>query len=439
MRLPPGPAGPVDAERMRSAPLDFVTDLARCYGDVTRHQTDGDTVYLLNRPDLAQYVLKDNGANYTKLGTPDDRMLRPLLGNGLLTSDGEEWARQRHQCAPAFRMSEVRTFDSIITQATTGMLDGWVGALGSGEPLAVDHELTALALTIVTRAILGADIAGASAGFGSAVDAVNRFIGHYVPTDDPDPADTVARRRNFLTARGFLEMVTRTLIAARRTSGGDGSTLLDAMMHGAHGLTDVELRDQVLTLIMAGHETTAKSLTWTLYLLDAHPDEAQRVYDEVDTVLRGRTPTAADLADLPRCREAVLEAMRLYPPVWLISRRARAADVVDGFDVAPGTLVCVSQWVLHRDERYWDRPKQFRPERFGEPVRPSHLYLPFGGGDRVCIGQHLALVEATLVLAVLAQTVRLHLVEGFPVEPEALVTLRPKHGMRMIARPRAAR
>lgn len=436
--LPPGPAGEVDLERMRHAPLDFVTELARTYGDVSRHQAGGDTVYMVNRPDLARYVLKENGANYGKEHTPDDHMLRPLLGNGLLTSDGEVWARQRRACAPAFRLSEVRTFDGIITEAAHGLLDRWRPAVESGTPLAVDHHLTALTLTIITRAILGVDVDGVGEGFGQAVDAVNRCIGHYVPPADPDPADTALRREGFDRARVFLAAVTRTLIASRRVAGPDPDrgTLLDAMLRSEHTGSDVELRDQVLTLIMAGHETTAKALTWTFYLLDRHPEQAALVRAEVDQVLRGRTPTAADQPLLPRCKQAIQEAMRLYPPVWLISRRARAADVIAGYDVEPGTLVCISQWVLHRDPRYWSRPEEFRPERFAEPVRPSHLYLPFGGGERTCIGQHFAMVEATLVLATLLQRVRLELVDGFRVEPEALVTLRPRYGMSMIARPR---
>lgn len=201
-------------------------------------------------------------------------------------------------------------------------------------------------------------------------------------------------------------------------------------------LDDEELRDQVLTLVMAGHETTAKALTWTLYLLDRHPEEAEKVRAELDAVLGDRTPTAADLPDLVRCRRAIEEAMRLYPPVWLISRRAKGPDTVGGYEIPAGTLVCVSQWVLHRHPDYWDRPDAYVPDRFEDADLPSHLYLPFGGGERVCIGQHLALIEATLVLAVLMRATRLELEPGFTVEPEALVTLRPKHGMRMTARPR---
>jgi cytochrome P450 len=440
LRLPPGPAENVDLERMRSAPLDFVTDLSRTYGDVTRHVTDADTVYLLNRPDLARHVLKDNGSNYGKERTPDDFMLRPLLGNGLLTSDGEDWARQRRQCANAFRPVAVRAFDHVVTDAAAGLVDRWQAAADTGTPLAVDHQLTALTLSVISRAILGADIDGIGEGFGKAVDQVNRHIGHYVPADDPDPDDTVARRRGFLQSKAFLDMVTHTLIYARRAVAGPGAasageppTLLDALLAAESSMPDAELRDQVLTLVMAGHETTAKALTWTFYLLDQNPHEAELVYDEVDRVLGGRVPTAADLPALVHCRRAVEEAMRLYPPVWLITRRARAADVVDGYDLEPETLVCVSQWVLHRHPRYWDAPEEYQPSRFESGDRPSHLYLPFGGGDRICIGKHFAMVEATLVLAMVASRLRLALVPGHPVEPEALVTLRPKSGMSMVA------
>ncbi|MFG1876881.1 cytochrome P450 [Sphaerisporangium sp. NPDC049003] len=422
---------------MREAPLDFVTSMA-AYGDVTRHDADGEQVYMLNRPDLARYVLKENGSNYTKDRTPDDDMLRPLLGNGLLTSSGDEWAAQRRMCAPAFRPSEVERFDQVITDAAAGLLNRWTGG-GEGQAVRVDHDLTALTLTVIVKAMLGTDIGGAGDGFGRAVDAVNRFIGHYVPGDAIDPADTAVRYAGFHQARVFLDRVTRVIIAARRTGGGGGHDLLTSMLASGHAMSDTDLRDQVLTIIMAGHETTAKSLTWTLYLLDRHPEAARAVYAEIDEVLAGRMPTAADLPRLEACRRAIQEAMRLYPPVWLISRRSVEDDVIGGYDVPAGTLVCVSPWVLHRDPRYWDEPEAYRPERFasGRAARHlSHQYLPFGGGPRICVGQHFALVEATLVLAVILREARLELVEGFPVEPEALVTLRPRHGMMMIPRPR---
>ncbi|MEU8891897.1 cytochrome P450 [Streptomyces sp. NPDC048442] len=433
--VPPGPADPVDMAAMRADPLAFVTRMNREYGDLTSHVGDGERIYLLHRPDLAKHVLKDNFAHYTKANTPDDAMLRPLLGNGLLTSDGAEWARQRRLCAPAFRRTAVTAFDGIITEETHALLDRWRSA-EPGSPLPVDHHLTSLTLAILTRAVLGVDLGAAGEGFGRAVDAANRFMGHYVPDPDPDPQDTVLRRKGYVQARSFLQLVARTVIASRRTTGPAAAgqdTLMDTMIGE---LDDIDLRDQVLTLIMAGHETTAKALTWTLYLLDQHPAEAALIHAELDEVLAGRTPTAADLPALVHCRRAIEEAMRLYPPVWLISRRATRPDVIGGYEIPAGALVCVSQWVLHRHPDHWERPDDYVPARFADPELPSHLYLPFGGGERTCIGRHFALVEATLVLATLLQSVHLTLEPGFPVEPEALVTLRPKHGMRMTVTPR---
>ena len=434
--LPPGPQGVQDLRVMRDDPLAFLTRMSREYGDLTRHETDGETVYLVNRPDLARWVLKENHSNYTKDRTPDEEMLRPLLGNGLLTSSGEDWARQRRMYAPAFRRPEVETFDAMIVEAAAYLRDRWLDAAGT--PVRVDHDLTALTLGVIVRAMLGADLLGIGEGFGRAVDAVNRFIGHYVPEDDTDPADTAARREGYVRAQAFLNMVVRTIIMARRTAGEPDRPDLLAKMLPA-GMSDTELRDQVLTVVMAGHETTAKSLTWALYLLDQHPATAAAVSAEVDTVLNGRTPTAADLPALELTRRAVEEAMRLYPPVWLIARRAIGPDTLGGYAVAPETVICISPYLLHRDPRYWPDPERYDLDRFAPEqvaARPSHVYLPFGGGPRICVGQHLAMVEAVLVLATLVQRVRMELVPGFPVEPEALVTMRPKHGMTMIPRAR---
>jgi cytochrome P450 len=427
---------------MRDAPLVFLAGMAREYGDITRHETDGETVYLVNRPDLARHVLKDNHTNYTKDRTPDETMLRPLLGNGLLTSSGADWARQRRMYAPAFRRPEVETFDEMITGAATFLRDRWLGSAGT--PVRVDHDLTALTLGLIVNAMLGADLLGIGEGFGHAVDAINRFIGHYIPEDDTDPADTAARRAGYARAQAFLNLVVRTIVQARRTAGEPDRPDLLAKMLASHevmvdGLSDTELRDQVLTVIMAGHETTAKALTWTLYLLDQNPAAAGAVYAEIDQVLAGRPAAAADLPRLEQCRRAVSEAMRLYPPVWLIARRAIGPDTLGEYGVPPETVICVSPYILHRDPRYWAEPWRYDPDRFSPAEvarRPSHVYLPFGGGPRICVGQHLAMVETVLVLATLLQRVRLELQPGFPVEPEALVTMRPRHGMVMIPRAR---
>jgi enediyne biosynthesis protein E7 len=433
--LPPGP-GDCDLRAMRNDPLRFLSEATATYGDIVRYEAGDETIYLLNRPELARQVLKDNAANYTKDRTPDHIMLRPLLGNGLLTSEGDDWDRQRHMCAPAFRRSQVEKFDSVMISAARGLLERWRPAIAAGTAVRVDHDLTALTLTVVIEAMFGAGIAGIGEGFGRAVDAVNSFIGHYLPADG---ADHAAARAKYARAAAFLDQVVRAIVTARRAGGGAGRMdLLAGLLASPADVSDTELRDQVLTIAMAGHETTAKSLTWTLYLLDRHPEFAERAMREVDVALDGRLPTAADLPRLPLCRQAIEEALRLYPPVWQITRRAVGPDTVDGFDVTPGALVGISPYLLHRHRAYWAEPDSFRPERFAAATaeRPSHLYMPFGGGPRICIGQHFAIVEATLVLATLLREVRLEVVPGFTVEPEALVTLRPRNGLLAIPRPR---
>ena len=438
VRRPPGPAGDQDLLSIRRDPLAFLDRMTAEYGDVSCHDAGGSAVYLIGRPDLARQVLKDNNAGYTKTATPDEAMLRPLLGDGLLTSSGQTWARQRRMCAPAFRRTEVERFSDVIVTAALHMLDRWQPAMAAGQPIRVDHELTALTLGVLVKAVLGADLDGIGPGFGAAVDAVNGFMGRYLPDEEEtDPADMARRLRGYLSAKAFLDGVVNTILAGRRTAGEEGRhDLLGAILAVGDQIAPRELRDQVLTLIMAGHETTAKALTWTLYLLDRHPQEWARVCEETSAVLGGRPPTAADLPALQACRRAVAEAVRLYPPVWLICRRAVRDDVLGDFDVPAGTLVAISPYVLHRHPAYWDSPGSYLPGRFTAEPQPSHLYLPFGGGDRICLGQHLAMVEAVLVLATLAQRVRLELVPGFQVEPEALVTLRPRHGLMMIPRSR---
>lgn len=460
----PGPGDEQGMRGIREAPLEFLDDLYARYGDISAHRAGGEPVVVVSSPELARTVLRERYAVYVKTGTPDDLMLRPLLGNGLLTSDGADWARQRRACAPAFRPATVEQYAPLMATAGESLARRWLDAAAAartaGLPapaLRVDHDLMGLTLGVVASATLGADLTGIGAGFGQAVDAVNRYIGHVVPGEDLDE-DHLRRRKGFQQGRAFLELLAGTLINARKLSGGAGRHDLLAVLLGEgagllgegdgagdaagreqdRAVDDTELRDQVLTMVMAGHETTAKSLTWALHLLDGHPDERALLEQEVDRVLGGRTPGSADVARLPYLRAVLLESMRLYPPVWLISRRCLQDDELGGFAVPAGSLVCISPWVLHRRADLWTDPAAFRPARFLSDEGPglaarveSHSYLPFGGGPRTCIGQHFALLEAVLVLATLVQRVRLSTLPGPPVVPEALVTLRPRDGLTM--------
>jgi enediyne biosynthesis protein E7 len=419
---------------VRRDPLGFMARMRADYGDVSSHTID-ERVYLVNRPDLAHRVLAANRRNYVKAGTPDDQMLTPLLGRGLLTSDGEVWKRQRRISQPPFAPERVVAFDGLITGATAELLAAWTAAAAADQPLRLDHQLSGLTLAIVARAIFGSDLTGINERFGEAVDVLNRFMGHYDPMEDS--AAGVDARQAFGKAVGFLNGLVGLLVQARRMEGTDGredllSRLIEEQDTDSGKAGERDLRDQVVTMLMAGHETTAKALTWTLVLLHRHPEWAQRLDDELTSTLGDRVADAGDLAALPLCRRVIQESMRLYPPVWLLSRRAVRDDRLGEFDVPAGTLVCVSPYILHRDARFWDEPERFDPDRFTperSADRPDYAYLPFSGGPRQCIGRHFAMLEAQLVLATVRRTVRVTLEEGHPIEPEALVTLRPRHGV----------
>lgn len=432
LRWPPGPADRVEFAALRRDPLAFVTSLAARYGDITSHVVGAERMVMLHHPAHVAHVLRDRAASYTKEGTVDVKMLRPLLGNGLLTSSGEDWGWQRKAYAPAFRPARITAYDAAVTAATAELLLPCLGAAArSGEVIGVDHVLTSLTLSVLLRVIQGTDLGDVGAGFGRAVDDANEFMSHLNPMDgDADAAR--ARRIAFQRARALLRMVATSLVATRRGRVTPEDDLLGRTIVDRHIGSDEELRDQVLTLVMAGHETTAKTLTWALYLLDRHPDERNRVEEEVDDVLRGRTPTAADVSGLVRCQHVIEETMRLYPPVWTMTRRATEDDEIAGFHIPASTAVTFSQWGIHRDPRWHADPTAFDPGRFDErrrPTMPPFAYFPFGGGQRVCIGQHLALMETTLVLAMLVQQFRVRVDASADVEPEALVTLRPRNGL----------
>jgi cytochrome P450 len=430
-RRPPGPREPVAVADIRRDPLGFLRETTARYGDVARHVTlEGDSVVIVNRADLARSVLRERRRVYVKRGTPDDQMLTPLLGEGLLTSEGEMWQRQRRTAQPAFARRRIAALDGLIVEQTLALLERWKQAIADGSAVRLDHDLSSLTLAVVAQAILGSGISNADRRFGRAVDTVNRFMGHYDPLEPT--AEGARARAAFSGALAFLDGLVRLIVQARRAEGtSNDPDLLDRLL--ADGYDDRSLRDQVLTVLMAGHETTAKALTWASYLLACHPEVGARLDRELAVALDGREPTAEDLAAAPLCRDVMREAMRLYPPVWLLSRRATRDDELGGFHIAGGTLVCVSPYLLHRHPDYWDAPESFNPDRFAdgdaETRRPDFAYIPFSGGPRRCIGETLALLEAQLVLATLRQRVDIRLVPGHPVEPEALVTLRPREGL----------
>lgn len=445
--VPPGPRGNVvlgsigDIYRDR---LRFVLDIARIYGDVAQYRVAHMRMYQINHPDGVGRLLHDNNRNYSKevatFGT-----LKLFLGNGLFTSDGDFWRRQRRLAQPAFHRRRVAAFGELMADATLAMLERWRPHVGRGQPLDVATEFMHLTMEVVTRALFSTSVEGDIDRVGRAIttllnDVTFRFtFPFYPPLKVPTP-----RNRRFLAARATLDGIVYRIIAERRQRPDEHDDLLALLMQArdektGEGMSDKQLRDEVVTLFLAGHETTANALTWASYLLSTHVAVARRLRAEVDESLQGRVPKASDLPKLPYTRMAIDETLRLYPPAWITNRRAIEDDTVCGYRIPADATVSISPYVTHRDPTLWENPEGFDPDRFAPERsvgRPHYAYFPFGGGPRQCIGKGFALMESTLVLALLTQSYELHLVPGCRVEAEAMATLRPRYGMWMTAHPR---
>jgi cytochrome P450 len=445
-RVPPGPRGNVvlgsigDIYRDR---LRFVLDLARIYGDVLQYRVAHMRIYQINHPEGVGRLLHDNHRNYSKdvatFGT-----LKLFLGNGLFTSDGDFWRRQRRLAQPAFHRRRVANFGGLMTDATLVMLDRWQARETPEQPLDVATEFMRLTMEVVTLALFSTSVEHDIGKIGSAIttlldDVTFRFTFPFYP---PLKVPTL-RNRRFLTARATLDGIVYRIIAERRRPD-EHDDLLALLMEvrdekTGEGMSDKQLRDEVVTLFLAGHETTANALTWASYLLSTHVAIERRLRAEVDETLQGRIPTDSDLPNLTYTRMVIDETLRLYPPAWITNRRAIEADTVCGYRIPADATVSISPYVTHRDPTLWQNPEGFDPDRFAperSDARPHYAYFPFGGGPRRCIGKGFALMESTLVLALLTQRCELHLVPGRRVETEAMATLRPRHGMWMTAHPR---
>lgn len=446
-RIAPGPKGlPVlgsSLEMMRN-PLRFV-DRIRWQGDVVRFRaaTPSGTLiaHLLTRPEHAEYVLKDNIDNYRKSGVYDRAAL--FVGNGLLTSSGEHWRRQRRIMQPAFGRRRIAGLASKITSATERMLERWAEPAEREAALDVAREMMRLTLTIVGETLLSTDFSAETDKVGRAASYLLWYTGRRttavfsLPDSWPTP-----RNRRFRRELDVLEELVYGLINDRRSSGDHGEDLLAMLMDArddetGEAMSDRQLRDEVMTILIAGHETTANALAWTWFLLARHPEAAYRLRAELDGALGGRTPTFADLSSLPYTKMVFQEALRLYPPVWMMARIANETDEIGGYRIPQGSRIALSPYVVHRNPDLWERPEEFYPERFDPALvgdRPRYAYIPFSGGPRNCIGQHFATMEAQLVIATIAQRYFVDLAPGQQVEPDPGITLRPRNGLPMLLR-----
>jgi cytochrome P450 len=394
--------------------------------------------FIINEPNGIRHVLLDNAANYRK-SELTRRLLEPGLGRGLLTSEGETWRRHRRIMAPAFDRRSIEGYAPVITAVTRDLLAEW-DALPDRSDVDVGAAMMRTTLHIISRAMF-------SANSDEIVGVVERGVGQYQMTMRPSLFDLLgfpawlaslfSRRRRTAAVLNEFDRAVDELISSRTHDPNAQPKDLLARLVAARdaetggGMTANEVRDEVVTIFMAGHETTAQALTWTWYLLSLHPAVEARLDEELRAVLKGRTPQYEDIAQLRYTRMVIEESMRLYPPAHTMARKPIAADVVLGRRIPAGAIVLVAPWLLHRKASLWHEPHRFDPDRFTtEPPRFS--YIPFGAGQRICIGAAFAMTEAILILAMIAQHYRLRLKPGHPIEPQGLITLRPRYGMPMV-------
>jgi cytochrome P450 len=434
---PPGPKGRLLGENLREYardPLGFLSGCAREHGDVVRLRFMGQTFYLLSNPDLIEYVLVENNRNFSK--TRLLRRNRRLLGEGLLTSEGEFWRRQRRLAQPAFHRKRVAAYGEVMVAFAERSLEGW----RDGETIDVHEEMMRLTLEVVAKCLFDADVRAEANDVGRAMKvALEDFSSQRrlirIPKSIPTPHNL-----RFERAARRLDEIVRAIIEEHRKGGDEDrgdlfSMLMLAEDESGQRMTDKQLRDEVMTLFLAGHETTANALSWAFWLLSLNAEADAKLAAELGRVLSGWAPTVANLPNLPYVERILKESMRLYPPAWVMGREAIGECEVGGYRMPTSTTALMSQWVVHRDPRYHHDPERFDPDRWTteyEEGLPRFAYFPFGGGPRQCIGASFAMTEARLILATIAQRFRMELAPGQRVEPYASVTLRPKAGMRMI-------
>lgn len=425
--------------QIRNDTPGFLLECSRRYGDLVGFKVGRTQVYFINHPDLIRRVLQDNHHNYSK-DTIQYNTLATITGRGLLTSDGEEWLRHRRMEQPAFARSRLARLDQVIAPALDAMLERWKSH-PADEVLDIDREMMAVTLEIVGQALFSIDLRRDAPRLTQAVlTALDHVI--YRAQNPFAPPDWVPLPRNlsFRKALSQLDQTVYEILENRRRSGEQRDDLLGMLIEardeesGGAALTDRQIRDEIITLLIAGHETVASALTWSWYLLAQHNEIWEQMRDEVSRLSADRPPCYADLERLPFTAAVFSEALRLYPPAWLITRKALGEDELGGQKIPAGSLIVISPYVIHRHPQFWEDAEAFLPQRFlhgRERAIPRYAYIPFGGGPRLCIGNNFAMIEGSLILAGVTQRYWLELAAESPIRVDPLVTLRPHHGLPM--------
>lgn len=419
----------------RKDPLKFLRESAEC-GDIVRVQLV-EKLYLLVHPDYVKRVLQENHKNYKK-DFAYSRM-KLLFGDGLLTSDGPTWLIQRRLIQPLFYRKNLVGFTSAMISRTTQMLERWQLASKTGQVIDVVEEMERVTLAILGDSIFSMDLLKGAEQVGAATIESGKLIMERITALMPFPLWIPTKRnRRLRQSTAVLNNAVENVIRERRVSGKRTDDLLSVLLdardeESGKSMSDTQIRDEVFTFLQAGHQTVVAALSWTWYLLALHPEVEQKLFEEVKQVLNGRTPTFEDVEKLQYTSMVIQEAMRLYPPAWVLVRTAVDNDEIGGYLIPKGSTVMVSQYVTHRHPDFWDEPEKFDPERFSSARskdRPRFAYFPFGAGPRQCIGNYFALLEIPLILSMAIQNYRLHLDPNHSVVPQCGLNLEPQNGIR---------
>lgn len=440
--LPPGPKGSLIMGVMREFNRDTLGFITRCrdYGDVVHSRFLYVHAYFLYNPADIETLLTTNAKSYRKAQSLRSPFFHRLVGNGLVTSEGDFWRRQRRLAQPAFHRQRISSYGDVMVQYTQRALNGWK----HGERRDLARDMTRLTLEIVVKTLFNSDVSNDADHIGQILSGlVKPFASQATVKWILDNRLPTPGHRRYFNAVSEIDRIVFRIIAERRASDYDEGDLLSMLLQAQDDdgtqMSDAQLRDEVMTLFLAGHETTALALSWSWYLLATHPDAEQKFHGELEAVLGGRPPEVSDLPKLKYTEMIVKEAMRLYPPAYAVGREAIEETEIGGYRVPKGTQLFAFQWVTHRDARYFDEPDAFMPERWtteGAEQLPKYAYFPFGGGPRQCIGNYFAMMEIVLLLATIGQRFRFSLDPDHTVEVLPVLSLRPKDGIKVIVEPR---
>jgi cytochrome P450 len=435
----PGPKSKAPGDQLMAIsrdPLKFMMKVAKDFPDVAHFKLGPQHTFLLSHPDHIQNVLVAHDWNFLK-GRGLQRA-KKVLGKGLLTSEGNFHRRQRRLSQPSFHRQRIAGYAATMAEYTARRREQWQ----DGETRDIAQEMMSLTLAIVAKTLFDADVETEAREIGQALSEVLEMFSTFSsPLTEVLDKLPLPKNRRVQQAKMRLDETIYRIIEERRGTSEDRGDLLSMLMLAQDtegdggGMSDEQLRDEVMTLFLAGHETTANALTWTWYLLSEHPEIEARMHAEIDSLLEGKLATVDDVKRLPYTEMVLTEAMRLYPPVWVMGRRTISGYKAGKYYVPAKSIILLSQYVMHHDERYYPEPEKFDPERWTPEQRagrPKYAYFPFGGGPRMCVGEQFAWMEGILLIATIAQKWKLRLVPGHPVKMQPLITLRPKHGMKMI-------